>query len=791
MSEGAEVSVDKRGQRKKSVPKKGAEKKHSKVGGKDTSAVKVVSTAIEPAASSVPLNAEKAGEAGWQPGDPILTAEEIAALQGALSPTPEPTQPALRTEATHKQGVWEIGHGVFTAQDLAELGKLSEAESFVLGQYEAVVLMNLGDNPGRLRYWGIKTMKKFMDAGISGEVAALYMCQISENSNSDDVIAWAKHPELAIDILVQCPERFSADLVKFYAGHFQKHPEITWWCIPRYPKEFSPHDVANLVLAGIDFVNSSRHVELFSTQSSWTNLFNDEQIKELQQGKVPSEVKIAYNRYGTNWTDKAILYFAQHRAKPRLVASYPKEFSPENIVYCIESFVTSADIARYPEWTKEYGPRSAERVCFLSQHGADSKLARQVFERYEKKEYEKHNAWSELKKLVEAKTPLDRVSKYLEKYIIPAGYVADFIDGKVPPETVHDYISKIREVKYVFICECAAAGMTADSAKPYWEGGFEKPADAVALWKGKVSVDTAKPYRRFYGVEKFRYNDGSTHERQYSHDSSGAEIVRYIKDDVGPGVAALLRKADFTEEELTEAQRQFQKAGTRSKIFMVIGGIAVVAAAVGIGYKACGGSKAEKKKDDKPVAQATTQTTETTAKHGDDTSDEKHARERAERNGIPFMTQREAIASDKMVKNAEGDLVTKPGYKFIDTKGFNWDTEGLNWAIVPKDILVAPVSSSESLNAQCKYRFTPTPDGKGAVKPDCKNLDNAEVVIKGVHDGEDGRRIADGIITGIFGGDSYTCSDADFYMPEDRTQGQILDRVSASPTIRCERLKGK
>ena len=57
--------------------------------------------------------------------------------------------------------------------------------------------------------------------------------------------------------------------------------------------------------------------------------------------------------------------------------------------------------------------------------------------------------------------------------------------------------------------------------------------------------------------------------------------------------------------------------------------------------------------------------------------------------------------------------------------------------------------------------------------------------------GEDGRRIADGIITGIFGGDSYTCSDADFYMPEDRTQGQILDRVSASPTIRCERLKGK
>ena len=70
---------------------------------------------------------------------------------------------------------------------------------------------------------------------------------------------------------------------------------------------------------------------------------------------------------------------------------------------------------------------------------------------------------------------------------------------------------------------------------------------------------TAKPYRRFCGVEKFRYNDGSTHERQYSHDSSGAEIVRYIKDDDGPGVVALLRKSGFTEEELTEAQRQFQK----------------------------------------------------------------------------------------------------------------------------------------------------------------------------------------------------------------------------------------
>ena len=67
----------------------------------------------------------------------------------------------------------------------------------------------------------------------------------------------------------------------------------------------------------------------------------------------------------------------------------------------------------------------------------------------------------------------------------------------------------------------------------------------------------------------------------------------------GCGIA---RKADFTEEELTEAQNTFQKAGTRSKIFMVIGGIAVVAAAVGIGYKACGGSKAEKKKTISPSA---------------------------------------------------------------------------------------------------------------------------------------------------------------------------------------------
>ena len=54
-----------------------------------------------------------------------------------------------------------------------------------------------------------------------------------------------------------------------------------------------------------------------------------------------------------------------------------------------------------------------------------------------------------------------------------------------------------------------------------------------------------------------------------------------------------------------------------------------------------------------------------------------------------FMTQREAIASDKMVKMLKAIWFTKPGYKFIDTKGFNWDTEGLNWAIVPKDILVA------------------------------------------------------------------------------------------------------
>ena len=108
-----------------------------------------------------------------------------------------------------------------------------------------------------------------------------------------------KHPERAYVILVQCPERFSADLVKFMQVIFKNIRKLRGGAFPRYPKEFSPHDVANLVLAGIDFVNSSRHVELFSTQSSWTNLFNDEQIKELQprQSPVGSENSLQQVRY--------------------------------------------------------------------------------------------------------------------------------------------------------------------------------------------------------------------------------------------------------------------------------------------------------------------------------------------------------------------------------------------------------------------------------------------------------------------------------------------------------------
>ena len=63
-------------------------------------------------------NAEKAGEAGWQPGDPILTAEEIAALQAALGPTPEPSAPTsppsesaatVEAEATQNKEFGKLG----------------------------------------------------------------------------------------------------------------------------------------------------------------------------------------------------------------------------------------------------------------------------------------------------------------------------------------------------------------------------------------------------------------------------------------------------------------------------------------------------------------------------------------------------------------------------------------------------------------------------------------------------------------------------------------------------------
>lgn len=590
---GARVHVSSgAGKRKAAHRKSTPEKKRQSLKPARQKAAPITITAPAPAVVESEPTAQLAEAPA--PLEPILTAMEgVAALQAALNPTPESVPPAPEAEASQKQEFERDARAVFKLEVLAEFEKLGIPLD-TAGSYMFVTERNEDGTPKRYKFWFPSQVKFFIDGKISAERAKFYLGKIP-GCTAEEIGEWEKHPELTIGILSLCPERFPANLVEFYAGHFQKHSEIAWWHIPSYPKEFSPYDVANLVLAGIEWFDSQQHVELFSTRSSGADLFTGWQMQRLQQGEVPPAVKIAYNRYGTNWTDGAILYFARHRAKPGLVASYPKDFSPEDRVYCIENFVTSADIARYPEWTKKYGSKSAERVCFLVKHNADSKLARPVFERYEEKQDE-YDAWSNLKKLVEAKMPLDHVLKYLEKYTISAEYMADFINSKVPPETVHDYISKIGgRVEYAFICVCAAAGMTADSAKPYWENGFEKPADAVALWKGKVDTDAAKPYGRLY------YTYGSE-KRRGEHNPSGEEIVRYIKDDVSPGVAALLRKADFAEHELQDAQRQFNKAETRSKIFKVVGGILAVAAAVGIGYKACGGDNPKKEEDRSALA---------------------------------------------------------------------------------------------------------------------------------------------------------------------------------------------
>ena len=66
-----------------------------------------------------------------------------------------------------------------------------------------------------------------------------------------------------------------------------------------------------------------------------------------------------------------------------------------------------------------------------------------------------------VKKISGAKRLDRKHQKYLEKEMIPAGYVADFIDGKVPPKTVHDYIFKIRKLNMFLFANSAAAGMTA------------------------------------------------------------------------------------------------------------------------------------------------------------------------------------------------------------------------------------------------------------------------------------------------------------------------------------------
>ena len=114
------------------------------------------------------------------------------------------------------------------------------------------------------------------------------------------------------------------------------------------------------------------------------------------------------------------------------------------------------------------------------------------FERYEKKEYEKtSNAWSELK-ISGSKNALGSCIKNILRNILSRGICGDYIDGKVPPEDSSRLYFKNWEVKYVFIWRIRRGGMTADSAKRHIGKVDSKPADAVALWKGKVSVDTAK-----------------------------------------------------------------------------------------------------------------------------------------------------------------------------------------------------------------------------------------------------------------------------------------------------------
>lgn len=738
----AEVSADKKGQKKKVKQKRGAEKLSKKAAGEDAAVVTETAPAVE-VALPAPLDSESA------------------------PPPSEAAEPAT----AQKQEFEKIARVTYTAEELTEFEELGIPLD-VAGQYVFVIQRNPDGSPLSWRKWFPAPIKKFIDAAVSADIANFYTRRLQVEKKievySDDVIEREKNKQnLPLHLIEECPDRLRAKSVKFYAQHFEKHKEITWEDIPKYPAQFTPKQVEWLVYAGVRPENSLERAELFDN-SAKEDLFTPEQMTELRQGKVPAEVRIAYNdKYGVKWSDEAILLFAEHRAKPALVASYPKEFTRRDRIRCLESFVTSSDIDRYPEWTAKYEDETADRIIILAKYNADSKLSRQVYEIYEKKE-ERYDAWRNLEKLMGAKKPLDHVLKYFGEYIIPAEYIISFINKGVSPETVNDYIAKIKRVNYGFICECGAAGMTADDAKLYYENGFEKrPADAVALWRAKISADEAKPYQTFYYSSE-GYN--------CSHTPSGEEIVCYVKNDASPEVAALLRKADFTGDELAEAQRQVQKAKTRSKIFKVIGGILVVAAAIGIGYKACGSSKkdAEKEKDEKPAAaQGAFETGEQADKRLRDTADEAYVRERTRQKGIPFMNQREAIASGKIIRDSKGEWVIKAGYE--------WVGAAPNWAVKP-----AP-ASAHKLDIKCRYYFTPTQDGRGKVKADCPKLDNEELDITETYEDSNGRRVAKGVITGTdMNGNLCTCENADFLIPQDRTQPVELESIGQGPLSSCK-----
>lgn len=532
-------------------------------------------------------------------------------VDASVAAAPAATPAAVDTQAAElaqKQEFEKFARQLYTSEQITELEQLGIPLDSA-GSYVFVTEKNPDGTLSKYRFWTPKSVRFFIDNKISAERVNFYSHKIysfePDACTVENITEWVKHPELTIDIILRRPNSFPANLVKFFADFSTKHPEFTWADIPNYPMVFTPDDVAYLVYAGIKPIDAPKHVELFSTERRNIDLFNAEQLKQLQQGIVPPEVRVAYDRGDFSWTDKAILYFAEHRAKPALVASYPKEFTAEDRIYCIEHFVIVADIARYPQWTQEYESKiTVKRVCFLVRHNADPVFSRQVFEKYREK-FSRHSnfnasmwAWNNLQQLIEEKALLEYALRYIENFFIEAKYVILFIKRGVLPETVNDYLSKgvgktrsSDNINYNFICGCAAAGMTADEAKPYWDSGFEH-AVAIDLWRGHVEADAAKPYKEFYLISKDEYGNG----QQLEHTASGAEIVRYVNENVSPGVAALLRKADFTDDELSEAVAKIQRQKTRSKVFKIFAVIAALAAAAGIAYKACAGDDVPEKK---------------------------------------------------------------------------------------------------------------------------------------------------------------------------------------------------